>query len=144
MTKYLLLALAFLAAPLLSAQAPAHTVTLTWQWAQCTTATPPVCNGLATGFTVFKATATGTTCPAVTTFTQLATTTPTITAALATYTYVDSNTSPSTSILTEGVTYCYAVTATDAAGASPDSPIAQATVPFSVPDAPLSSAASAK
>ena len=76
-----LIALALLCAPLF-AQAPPHTVTLTWTWAQCTSATPPVCEGLATGFTVYKAPATtGTTCPAASALTQLATTTPVIVAA---------------------------------------------------------------
>ena len=139
-----LIALALLCAPLF-AQAPPHTVTLTWTWAQCTSATPPVCEGLATGFTVYKAPATtGTTCPAASALTQIATTTPVIVAASSTYTYIDSNSSPSTSILTEGVTYCYAVTATDSLGASPFSPIASATVPFSVPESPLSVGAVAK
>jgi hypothetical protein len=112
--------------------APVHTVTLTWTWTQGT-------GGLATGYVVYKAPATGTTCPAIATFTQLATVT-----AEATMTYVDTNASPSTSVLTEGSTYCYAVTATDQGGASPDSNIASATVPFSPPIAPVLGTPSAK
>jgi len=124
-----ILLLALLACVPVFAQ-PSHSVTLTWSWTQGT-------GGLATGYAVYRAQATGTTCPAASTFTQIATV-----AAEATMTYVD--TSSSTNTLTEGVTYCYAVTATDSAGASPDSNIASATIPFSVPVAPAGLGAVAK
>jgi hypothetical protein len=108
--------------PVLAAQPPTHSVTLTWA--------PSTTGATATGFNVYKLAATGSTCPTIGPLgTKLASVTTT--------TYVDTNASPSTSVLTEGVTYCYAVTATDAGGESSDSNIVAATIPFSIPGAPV-------
>lgn len=124
--------LILLLAALPAAAQPTHTVTLTWSWTQGN-------GGLATGYAVFRAPATGTTCPAAgsSSFVQIGTV-----STEATMTYVD--TSSSTNTLTEGATYCYEVTATDSAGSSPDSNVASATIPFSVPVAPTGLAATAK
>jgi hypothetical protein len=122
---YCLIAAAFTA----NAQ-PAHSVTLTWNWTQGS-------GGLATNFVVYRGAATGTTCPATSTFTQIATV-----PNMPPLTYVDATSI--TNVLTEGATYCYAVTATDSAGASPDSNVASATIPFSIPVAPVLSPPVAK
>lgn len=119
--KNLIFALCF-APLLLAAQPPTHSVTLTWA--------PSTTGAAATGYNVYKLTATGTTCP---TIGPLGTKLSSVTAA----TFVDTNASPSTSLLGEGVTYCYAITATNAGGESPDSNIVSATIPFSVPNPPV-------
>ena len=101
--KRLALILALLSTSAFAAAAqPAHSITLTWTWTQGS-------GGLATSFNVLRATATGTTCPAVTTFTQLASV-----ANTAPLTYVDN--SSTTNTLTEGTTYCYIVAAAGSRG----------------------------
>jgi hypothetical protein len=119
-----------------------HYVTLTWNWSQCTTATPPVCGGLAQGFNILRAPATGTVCPSAPVlpstapFVQVGTL-----AGITVLTYTDNNSA--TNVLTEGSTYCYIVQSYDQGGVA-DSTIASATIPFFVPEAPTAVTAVAK
>jgi hypothetical protein len=111
-------------------QQTSHAVTLTWTWAQGTGAP-------ATGFQVYRAPATsGTTCPAA----PASTTAPApftvidTGAQITNLSYVDQETA--TNQLTEGATYCYAVTMLNNAISSAFSPIAGATIPYAPPATP--------
>ena len=75
-------------------------------------------------------------CPAVSAFNQVGTV-----AGIALFTYTDN--SSATNLLTENATYCYIVQAYNQGGVA-DSPIASATIPFLVPEAPTAPAAVAK
>lgn len=105
----------------LFSQVPAHNVTLTWAWSQGT-------GGAATGFQIQRGTVHNgpyTTIGAVSSPTIL--------------TYVD--TSATSNVLQEGVTYYYVVEAVGPGGTSLPSNETSATIPFAVPVAPTGAAA---